>query len=597
MYGFVKRDKKWDIPGDSQVLGDLKIDQKNKSGTYRLYLPAQPVGTLVDVDNNGRKDTGVQVFAVSYWPNLSGGPYSEGDDKSQGWPSYLASTINDPENEDEVTGGKLVVWAPDGQQQFPTGFGADGLLFTKDDPVGPIPAGYSIVDLNTKPFTVSQKADSELTLYEPNDITIKDFSDLSYNEAFQKTFETVRTDYAFNGIQGKEPAWDQLYAELAPRVDQAQKNKDGKAFYLAMRDFTFAFHDGHVGLSGGQFANQVFQEQSGGGYGINVRKLDDGRFIIAYLTKGSPADQAGIALGAEVTAFNNQPIAQAVAAVKPGAGPFSTDFGREYQQQRYLTRAPVGTQATITFTNPGQASRTATMTAVEERESFAASSIYAGFDPTALPVEYKILDSGLGYIKINSNDDDLNLIVRVFERALNIFQQSQLPGVIIDLRRNPGGAPLDLAGYLSDKTIPLAQLEYYSEKTKKFEPEGVPDEVDPKETRYHFNKIALLVGQACASACEIEAYGFSQVPGMQVVGQYPTAGIEAEVARGQFKLPDGLSLQVPTGRFIKADGSLFLEGKGVQPTVRVPINEQTILSQDDVVLQTAEKAIAPEAKP
>ncbi len=54
--------------------------------------------------------------------------------------------------------------------------------------------------------------------------------------------------------------------------------------------------------------------------------------------------------------------------------------------------------------------------------------------------------------------------------------------------------------------------------------------------------MAVLVGQACASACEIEAYGFSQVPGMMVFGETPSAGVEAEVGRGQFSLPEGISL-------------------------------------------------------
>ena len=89
-----------------------------------------------------------------------------------------------------------------------------------------------------------------------------------------------------------------------------------------------------------------------------------------------------------------------------------------------------------------------------------------------------------------------------------------------------------------------------------------------------------------------QSYGFSQVPGIIVVGQYPTAGVEAEVARGQFNLPEGMSLQVPTGRFTLPDGSLFLEGQGVQPTMRIPINQETVLSRSDPVVDAAEKAIA-----
>ena len=197
----------------------------------------------------------------------------------------------------------------------------------------------------------------------------------------------------------------------------------------------------------------------------------------------------------------------------------------------------------------------------------------------------------MGYIKINSNYDDLNLIIRLFERGLRTFEELGVPGIIIDLRENSGGAPLGLAGFLHDEEIVMGQLEYYSDKTGDFEPEGLPEKVLPNENQYHFDKKVLLVGQACFSACEIEAYGFSQVPDMIVVGQYPTGGVEAEVARGQFEFPEGFSLQIPTGRFKLPDGSIFLEGVGVQPEIRVPLDETTLFSEEDVVLAAGEKAV------
>ena len=137
----------------------------------------------------------------------------------------------------------------------------------------------------------------------------------------------------------------------------------------------------------------------------------------------------------------------------------------------------------------------------------------------------------------------------------------------------------------------MGQLEYYSEETGRFEPEGTPEKVAPYEEQYHFDKVAILVGQNCASACEIEAYGFSQVPSTIVVGYYPTAGMEAEVARGQFNLPEGMSLQISTGRFVNPDGSIFLEGTGVQPTIQVPVTEENLLSEEDVELKAAEDAL------
>jgi C-terminal processing protease CtpA/Prc len=588
MHGFVIRDEEWELPVDSQVLGYTEVDLEALTGKFDLNLPVQPEGEFNDVDNNGQADKGVQIFAVAYSPNLTGGPFAAGDDRSRGWPSYLASVVTDSENNDEVIGGKLIVWSPDAAQAFPSGFGADGLLFTADDPTAAIPAGYSFVNLSADPFEVTREASASFTLFEPQDVALKDFSSLSYTEAFDKMFEIARKEYAFNGIAGKAPDWDALYAQLQPRVKQAESDHDAQAYYLALRDFTWAFKDGHVGVGGGQIETEIFTTATEGGFGFAIRDLDDGRVIVSYVVPGGAAATAGILVGAQVTEFNGQPISAAIDATESWASPQSMESSVRYQKSRYLTRAPLGTTATVTFTNPGDQPQTVTLTAYAERQSFASTSTFLGYDANGLPVEYKILPSGAGYVKINSNYDDLNLIIRLFERALKTFKAAELKGIIIDLRQNSGGAPLGLAGFLTENEIALGQLQYYSEATGKFENEGQPEKITANETQYHFDKMVLLVGPACASACELEAYGFSQVPGMIVAGQFPSSGTEAEVARGQFILPEGFSLQIPTGRFVLPDGTIFLEGQGVPLTVRVPINETTVLTAEDMVLKAAE---------
>ena len=591
MYGFVIRDEEWELPVDSQVLGFLKVDVENLSGEYALDLPAKPEGTFADVDNDGQSDPGVQIFAVAYSPNIAGGPFSEGDDRSFGWPSYLASVKTDSENEDEVIGGKLVVWAPDDQQSFPAGFGADGRLFTADDPVGPLPTGYSIIDLDQSPFGVSQEAEPEIELYEPKDFALKDFSNLSYTEAFEELFTAISRDWAFNGIEGKEVDWPALHDEIAPQVTEAEKNNDALEFYRALHNFTLAIPDGHVGLDGGEIANADFQPRVAGGYGFAIRELQGGRFGVVYVTANGPAEEAGMQVGAEVTGFNAEPIADAVASVEPYAGPFSQEIFERYQQARYLLRAPVGTEASVTFVNPNGPPQTVTLTAIEERDSFQFTSIYRDFTSSDLPVTFEVLDSGVGYVNISSYYDDLNLIIRLFERALKTFQAQGVATIVIDLRFNGGGNPLGLAGFLHDQEIPLGQTERYSEKTGQFEPVGVREKVRPNVTQYPFEKIAVLVGPACFSACEQEAYSFSQVPGAIVVGYYSSGGVFADVGRGQVSLPEGMSLQFSTDRKVNPDGSLFLEGTGAVPTVRVPLTLENLLSTEDVVLLAAEDAL------
>ena len=94
MTGFVKRDKEYVTTTESQTLGFMQSDFKDNSATYWIQLPVQPEGTLNDVDPTGKSDKGVQIFAVSYWPNLAGGPYSEGDDPSL-WLAYLPGIRQD----------------------------------------------------------------------------------------------------------------------------------------------------------------------------------------------------------------------------------------------------------------------------------------------------------------------------------------------------------------------------------------------------------------------------------------------------------------------------------------------------------------------
>jgi hypothetical protein len=70
-----------------------------------------------------------------------------------------------------------------------------------------------------------------------------------------------------------------------------------------------------------------------------------------------------------------------------------------------------------------------------------------------------------------------------------------------------------------------------------------------------------------------------------IVGQYPTAGLGGSV--DAFLMPEGITVQFTKGRAVDADGNIHIEGKGVAPTVRVPVNEETLFSEGDPVLEAA----------
>ena len=91
--GFVKRNRKFVIPAESQVLGKITSDFYTSPFTYTISLPAAPSGGLNDVDHDTHPDTGVMVFAVAYWTNTWGDPYLERRDQGGGgWSTAYAST-------------------------------------------------------------------------------------------------------------------------------------------------------------------------------------------------------------------------------------------------------------------------------------------------------------------------------------------------------------------------------------------------------------------------------------------------------------------------------------------------------------------------
>jgi len=587
MTGFILRDLEWELPIASQVLGYIDLDEDQNSATYRLSLPAVPEGELNDVDQDGKKESGVQVFVVAYSPNITGGVFSEGDDRSWGWPSYLASIRTDTENHDEVIGGKLVIWAPDDAQQFPSGFGKDGLLFTADDPSMAVPVGYSIIDLDQEPFAISRERISEMELYEPTDVAIKDYTDLSYTEAFQKLYDTISVEYAFNGIDGKQPDWQALYDRVMPLVEQAQQERDPYAYFLALREFSLGFRDGHVYFDYNDYNLRFLYENVFPGYGFAARETDAGEIVVVYVTSGGAAEASEMQVGAVIETVNGMDVSEWIDASQP-LFPTSSDHTYRYDQVTAAFRAQAGETMSLTYVNPDESRIQTTLTAAEDRYSFfAVDSLGVYMYDVGMPVEYYLITDEVGYIKLRSNSEDIGLIIRLFDLALQTFTDYGATNLIIDMRINGGGTNLGLAGFLYDENIPIGQMEYFSEQTGQFEPEGLFDEVYPNEEQYDFDQVILLVDQYCASACELEAYGFSQVPGVVVIGENPSAGMEAEVARGEFVLPGDITLTIPTGRFIKEDGTVLLEGQGVIPQVQVPTTVESLVSGQDSVLYSA----------
>jgi len=109
--------------------------------------------------------------------------------------------------------------------------------------------------------------------------------------------------------------------------------------------------------------------------------------------------------------------------------------------------------------------------------------------------------------------------------------------------------------------------------------------------------VAILVDVNTASSGDLFAYTFKLGKRAIIVGQTPSSGMAGTVSGGQYQLPGGAFIQVPTGGFVDENGKTAIEGECVVPDVLVPITVESLLSPEDTVLNVAVAALQKEAQP
>ncbi len=573
-----------------QFLATITSPISESPFSFELRLPIDPGGVLADVDNDGEEDAGISLYNMNFSFNGIDDPFI--DDRE--FIYYRSNNQSlDFATLYQVNGGRVLVWAPDDQQGFPSGFGDDGEIFTEDDPIVRIPAGWTVVDLDSDPFTFIRSQEATVDIIESAGEELPDFSNLGYADAFSGMIDMMENEYAFTELKGID--WEALRAEYLPRFEEAEANNDSEAYQIALNDFfENAVPDGHFGIGSQFLASRGLPPEIMGGLGLAIVELTDGRFIANYVGDETPASDEGIELGAEVLAINGTPVADAIADLPGLNPPYSSDVLRRLEQIRQVMRFSVGDEVELTYQNPGDSEpTTVTLTAIEESASRLASraNVYGTPRSSDLPLEYEILDNGYGYIAIYSFSDDILVSVLLWQRALALFNASGVPGIIIDMRFNGGGSPdisNPMLGYLFEEPVYAGTSAFYYPDIDAFELNPLYDTTiipAPDPADRYLGPIAVLISPACFSNCEFFTYTLTLRDNVEVIGFYPTGGLGGGIQ--EFAMPDGVFAQYTVGRAVGADNEIHIEGTGVPPTVAVPVTEDTVFAEGDVLLDAA----------
>jgi C-terminal processing protease CtpA/Prc len=210
--------------------------------------------------------------------------------------------------------------------------------------------------------------------------------------------------------------------------------------------------------------------------------------------------------------------------------------------------------------------------------------------PGEMPVEYIIRDDGFAYVKIFGFTDDLPLTVNLWERFIEKIVAAGVLGVVIDMRENGGGSGFlgdQLPAYFFDDEYVIGTTARYSASRNDFviNPAEEDKFILPSNELYYAGPVAVIISPNCASACEAFSFAMTVNNRAAIVGNYPTAGLGGSVV--PIELPNNTTFNYTNSRSLDANGEIAIEGIGVQPTVRIPVTEETLFSEEDVLLNAA----------
>lgn len=178
---------------------------------------------------------------------------------------------------------------------------------------------------------------------------------------------------------------------------------------------------------------------------------------------------------------------------------------------------------------------------------------------TINPVEYKILENNIGYIKLS--EFSMNSASK-FNQALTELDKKKVTKIILDLRDNPGGL-LNQVIEISRNFITKGPIVHIQER----ETALVTHMSTTTKSKY---KLVVLVNENSASASEILAAAVKDTKAGTIIGQ-KTFG--KGIVQSMIPLSNGAIIKLTTSEYLSPNKT-SIHGKGVEPDIVVENSEE-----------------------
>lgn len=318
-------------------------------------------------------------------------------------------------------------------------------------------------------------------------------------------------------------AFDLIAENYVERVDETELTEGAiKGMLGELKDPYSVYMDAETTSQFQQTLDSSFQ-----GIGAEIH-LMDGKFVIVSPFKHSPAEKAGI---------------------KPGDVIIRVDGQKTEELELYdvvsLIRGKVGTEVEVEIMREGNSQP---IRFSVERAEIPLETVHRSMK--------KLNGQSIGYLQITSFSEHT---AADFVKELSSLENSQIDGLLIDVRGNPGGLLTSveemLKPFITDKK-PYIQIEERNGKKNQYF--SYTDKRKPYP-------IAVLIDEGSASAAEIFAAAMNESEGYPLIG-------EKTFGKGTVQKPvdlgDGSTIKLTFYKWLTPSGT-WIHKKGIKPTIKV----------------------------
>jgi carboxyl-terminal processing protease len=388
-------------------------------------------------------------------------------------------------------------------------------------------------------------------------------------DCFETVWRTVNETYfdpTFGGLD-----WQAVHDRYRPQVAAAQ---DDKTFYDLLNQMLYELKVSHIGALPPHWALDRWfspHDFGQGSIGVDVRWLQDGA-VVTSVTPGAPAERAGLRPGFLIRSIDGIPVDRI--AVEMLLVPPYNERSRRRQVTLEILRhlyGPPDTPVSITYAAETAEPQVKSLRRVQRTGGY---PLYEGAPPAFFQVESKLLENGIGYIRLSAFQWPLADPIRLALDAVG-----SAPGWILDLRGNSGGDFDLFIGRFFRAPVPCLSV-----KTR----EGTTDFIVAPEPDPYPGPVVVLVDVMSVSAAELFAASLQTTGRAVVVGERSPGWV---LGTQSVLLPNGSLFVYPDRQYRTPDGTV-LEGRGVVPDVEIALERELLLQGIDSQLQAAVKTIA-----